>query len=292
VVGTGKAISLRSPRWGLRTLALGMMLSVLPTAQSAERILALGGDITEMVCALERCAQLVGVDATSLWPSEVQSLPNVGYVRQLSAEGVLSLRPDLVLATHDAGPPHTLSQLKAAGAHVESFEAVRDAAGILRKLERVSELLDREAEAGAITAELLAQAAELDAAVKSMTRKPRVLFVMSASSGGLLGAGRDTAADAAIHLAGGINAVDGYSGYKPLAAESLIELAPEIILIMAEHEEAANTDLARQPGVNRTPAARNNRILRVEGQALLGFSLRTIPEALALQRQFASAAVP
>ena len=60
-------------------------------------------------------ADLVGVDTTSLYPEAARRLPSVGYARSLSAEGVLSLRPTLIVASEDAGPPAVLRQLSAAG---------------------------------------------------------------------------------------------------------------------------------------------------------------------------------
>lgn len=93
-------------------------------ARAGERVVALGGDITATVYALGAGDMLVGVDSTSEWPVAARQLPDVGYVRQLGSEGVLSLRPTLVIATHDAGPPHTIAQLRATGVDVQVMPAV------------------------------------------------------------------------------------------------------------------------------------------------------------------------
>jgi hypothetical protein len=74
-------------------------------AKETERIVTVGGSATEIVYALGAGGQAVGADTSSVFPEEARKLPQVGYQRQLSAEGVLSLKPTLVVMTEDAGPP-------------------------------------------------------------------------------------------------------------------------------------------------------------------------------------------
>lgn len=76
-------------RWGILLAALPLFASA-----AAERVISLGGDVTEIVYALNAGQQLVAKDSTSTWPAAAQKLPDVGYLRQLNAEGILSLRPD------------------------------------------------------------------------------------------------------------------------------------------------------------------------------------------------------
>jgi iron complex transport system substrate-binding protein len=100
----------------VRRYLLALMLSIAAGssaagsahADSLQRLVSVNGSVTEVVYALGAQGQLVGVDTTSKYPPETQKLPNVGYQRQLSAEGVLSLQPSLVLVTEDAGPPTAL----------------------------------------------------------------------------------------------------------------------------------------------------------------------------------------
>lgn len=66
--------------------------------------------------ALDAQDHLVGVDQTPTWPSQAQDLPQIGDVRRLSAEGILSLDPDLLITAHDAGPDLVQQQLQQAGA--------------------------------------------------------------------------------------------------------------------------------------------------------------------------------
>ena len=74
------------------------------TIADPARIISIGGAITEILYALGFEDRLAGVDATSLYPpAALRDKPNVGYMRQLSAEGVLGLNPSLVLAVQGSG---------------------------------------------------------------------------------------------------------------------------------------------------------------------------------------------
>ena len=275
----------RSRCW-LGAVALAWCAQV--AAADAPRVVALGGDITETVYALEAQKGLVGVDSTSLWPAAACELPNVGYVRQLAAEGVLALRPSLILATHDAGPPPVMAQLREAGVRIELMTTTRTPEGVVAKVREIGRALGCDAAADAIAHRIEAQYTELAKAVAGMKSHPRVLFLMAAEGSPKAG-GRETAAASAIVLAGGTQIADGFTGYKPVSAEALVALAPDVILLMRERADEVGgvNGVLQLPGVALTPAGKARRIVFVDGQALLGFGPRNAEHELELQRVFA-----
>lgn len=279
-------------RNGLLALATLLGASLPFTVSAAKRIVSLGGDITEIVYALGAQADLVAVDSTSRWPVEAQALPDVGYVRRLGAEGILALRPTQVLATHDVGPPTVVDQLRSAGIRLDVLPETRTPAQIAAKIRTVGHLLGRDAAAASLARQVEQRAQQLASRVAAMGAHPRTVFVMSAASGGLMVAGRETAADAAITLAGGDNVVRGYSGYKPLTAESLIALKPEIVLLMDSGDGADVAGVLKLPAVAQTPAGKAGRVVPVDGQALLGFGARTVDAATRLQTVLAGVTTP
>lgn len=98
--------------------ALGLSLLLMPVMSSAQqpaRVVSIGGHVTEIIYALGAQATLVGTDSSSIYPPEAKKLPQVGYLRQVSVEGVASLQPDLIIASHDIGPPAAVEKLKALG---------------------------------------------------------------------------------------------------------------------------------------------------------------------------------
>lgn len=275
----------------LVALLLAAMVPALAWAAGTTppRVVALGGDITETVYALDAQQTLVGVDSTSEWPAAAKRLPDVGYVRQLNAEGILALRPTAVIATHDAGPPAVIAQLRESGVALTVVPTSRSAEGVMAKVRTIGHLLERDAQARQLDARLAQTYATLRRDVAAMPRHPKVVFLLSAGAGNLLAAGKDTAAHEAIALAGGDNAITAYSGYKPMSPEALVAAAPDAIVVMSERGDGVGDagKLLAMPGVAQTPAGAHRNILFVDGQALLGFGPRNADSELALQRALA-----
>lgn len=263
----------------MKGLLLGILLLLSGNAWSAERIISLGSAVTEMLYALGEGEHLVGVDSSSTYPQAVQALPRVGYHRQLGAEGLLSLRPDLVIGTEQAGPPETFERLRQAGVKVVLLDAPQSLEEALTLLQNIADLRGRSAQGQAIVGTIRQQ---IEAARAAAPRDaPRVLAVL-AGQGSLMAAGRDSAADLMIRAAGGVNAGAGFSGYKPLSAESLLGLQPDALLVPSHILPLSGglDSLLGQAGLAQTPAARNRRVVVMDSALLLGLGPR-LGEAIA-----------
>lgn len=274
----------------LPALALPLLGTGARAANAAPRVVSIGGALTELIYELGAELLLVGVDSTSLHPALAQKLPNVGYARTLSAEGLLSLAPTLIVATEEAGPPMVLRQLEQARVPLHVLRAEHRFEGLLERNRRLGELLDRRAAAQALEQRLQSrwtaaqqQVATLRAAAGARGAKgsPRVLFVMAHGMNQLRIAGQDTAADAMIRYAGALNALGETRGYKALTPEAAIAAAPDVILATQQGLEAAGGEagLLRLPGLAQTPAGQARRIVALEAMELLGFGPR-LPQAL------------
>ena len=254
-------------------------------AQEQRRIVSIGGAVTETFYALGAQAELVGVDTTSLYPEVARSLPSVGYARQLSAEGVLSLRPTLVVANEDAGPPAVLRQLEAARVPLIVLDGGHRFEGTIARTQRLADLCGRADGGRDLTARLQRdwQASTDRVAQLSKGRPaPRVLFVLSHTVTQMRVAGRATGADAMIGYAGGTNALAAsFDGYKPLTPEAMIAAAPDIILSTDQGLAAAGgiDGLLKAPGLAQTPAGRMRRVVALEALLLIGFGPR-MPQAV------------
>jgi iron complex transport system substrate-binding protein len=207
-------------------------------------------------------------------------MPQVGYARTLSAEGVLALKPQLLLASGEAGPPQVLAQLRSAGVQVEVLDEQHRFDGVLARTQRIGALCGRRREAVQLAAQLQQ---DWGARPKPPAGPvPRVLFVLAHAGGQLRVAGEGTAADAMIVLAGARNAFAGVQGYRPLTAEAALQAAPDVILCTAQGLQAqGDTDgLLKAPGLALTPAGRSRRVVGMEAMLLLGFGPR-LPQAVA-----------
>jgi iron complex transport system substrate-binding protein len=250
------------------------------------RIVSLGGPVTETVFALGAGGRVKAVDLSSTYPPAAAALPKVGYHRALAAEGILSIAPDLVLGSEDAGPPAVLDQIRAAGTPIVLVGSEPSVAGAKAKITAIARTLGLDARGKELLRALDADLSRAKAVTAKARSAPRVLFIYARGQGTLSVSGRKTAADAMISLAGGVNAVDGYDNYKPLTPEALAAANPDILLLTTAGLESVGgkAGLLEQPGVALTPAGRNAAIVSLDDELLLGFGPRLGRGVLALSR--------
>ncbi|WP_370681667.1 hemin ABC transporter substrate-binding protein [Comamonas sp. GB3 AK4-5] len=249
-------------------------------AVAARRIISLGGAVTEAVYALGAEHMLVATDTTSLYPDAAARTPKVGYLRQLSAEGVLSLRPGVVIGAGESGPATVLDQLRAAGVQVEVVAATHDWAEVLAKLRMAGRATGRQAAAEALALQLQQQWQATQAEVVRARTQPRALFIL-AHSGTPMVAGTGTAAHALLQMAGAQNVVQQFAGYRPLAAEAMAAVAPQVLVTTTQGLEAMGGEQAfwKRPELALTPAHARRALVAMEANHLMGFGPR-LPSAV------------
>jgi iron complex transport system substrate-binding protein len=268
-------------------IALFAFASFEASAAPPQRIVAAGGVITEIIYALGEEGRLSGVDATSQFPpAALRDRPNIGYVRALSAEGVLSLKPDLVLAIDSAGPPDVLALVRQAGVPLTTLPDDLTEAGVVARIRAIGQLVGQDARAEQLAQTLQDDFARLASERGRISRKMRVLFVLSMQNGRVMVAGRNSSAAAMITMAGGINAADSVEGFKPLSDEGIIAAAPDVIVMMQRGDHAVPaSELFAHPAFRLTPAATRQALVSMDGLYLLGFGPRTAAAARDLMRR-------
>lgn len=260
----------------IRSLFLAVIATVLALPVAAQdRIVSAGGSVTEIIYALGQQDRLVARDTTSNHPPQVHKLPDVGYIRRLSPEGVLSVNPDMIIAEDGAGPPEALDVLNESAIPVVSIPMGFDRAAVEAKIIAVADALGVPKDGAALAAKVTG---EIDTATAGLGgASPKVLFILTMQGGRIMAAGTETAADGIITLSGGTNAATGFEGYKPISDEAVLTAAPDIILVMDRGgaRGMSNEDILANPALAVTPAGQNGRIIRMDGMLLLGFSVRT-----------------
>jgi iron complex transport system substrate-binding protein len=241
------------------------------------RIVAVGGSITEIVYALDKQELLIARDSTSLFPDAALALPDFGYMRALSPEGVLSVKPSAILALAGSGPREAVDVLKKASVPYIEVPDHFGHDGILDKIEVVGKAIGAEAEAGKLAQKVDRDLKAAEALTAGIAERKRVLFILSLQDGKILGSGSETAADGIIGLAGGVNAIEGFSGYRQLSDEAVMNAKPDLILMMDRGGDHAATEaqLFAHPAIAATPAGEAKRLVRMNGGYLLGFGPRT-----------------
>jgi len=256
----------------LLLITLGQTVS----AGVAKRIITLSTALTETVDALGYGPQIVAVDVTSAYPAYVSKLPKVSKDRAISAEGIISFSPDLVLAPENMISKSLESQLKSAGIKLVVIKQEYSARGALAFIRQVSIAVGNPAKG-----EQLAKQTELNVnkaleGVKKNPKLPKVLFLYARGTGVMMVAGKDTSMDAIIRIAGGKNAANGFSKFKPYTTEALINANPDIILMFDFGYKSLGgiNSILKMPGIMLTNAGKNKKIVEMDGDLLVNFSVR------------------
>ncbi|MCG9873315.1 MAG: ABC transporter substrate-binding protein [Leptospiraceae bacterium] len=264
--------------FNLKDIALLLACFLILPLHSEEKrlkVVSLNGSLTEMIYAFGKEDVLVGADTTSFYPEEAKNLPKVGYQRSLSLEGILSLEPNLVVGTEEAGPPEILDRLRSMGVSVLIHKSSPSLASTVERIQWLGELLDAKDTATRISRRIQKNVnkASTDLPWKE---KPRILMLYSRGKNLVMVAGKETSGSAIIELSGGENYIHEFTGYKTLTPELLLKKETKIILIT---EHSLNSlggveELWKLPGFKNIPLSKRPKIVSMEDLLLLGFSTR------------------
>ncbi|BBT42017.1 Hemin-binding periplasmic protein hmuT precursor [Pseudomonas putida] len=244
-------------------------------AELPQRWVSAGGALSEWISALGGERQLVGVDTTSQHPESLKSLPSIGYQRQLSAEGILSLRPDVLVGTEEMGPPPVLAQVRKAGVRVELFSSKAELDAVDDNLQRLGSLLGAEQKAAELTAGYHRQLDALQARVKqaqASQKAPGVLLLVGHAGAKPLIAGLGTSGDWLLRQAGARNLAE-HPGYKNFSVEALAALDPDVLVLSdrsLEGEQALQALLKENPALATSRAVRERRLVALDPTLLVG----------------------
>ena len=233
-----------------------------------------------MIYALGAQANLVGVDLSSTNPPEIKNLPTVGYHRALSAEGVLSLHPTLIIHDNNIGPDQVVHQLQDLNVPMKTFNAKDESIdGEKALLREMGAYFHKEQRAEELCAKLDKEMAAATEAVKRYKDHPRVAVIhFGRASNVYLVVGNGGGGDAGsvgrmVEWAGGQMAIDK-SGMQRMASPEIIAKSNPDVILMTEfgYDRLGSVDQAKTlPGVAETDAAKNNRIYRVPEHELMYF---------------------
>ena len=278
-------------------LAAWLIVAASPVSAQCDRadsarIAVAGGSITEIIYFLGAEDRIVAVDSTSNFPAAAREFPSVGYVRALSAEGLLSLTPTLVLGEDDMGPPETVAMVERAGVALVRVGEVRTSGGIIDKVRCVGSVLglhDRAAELS--NSELEPVAHVLLRLKEGVTRKPRVAFLLQFRDGAPIGAGRGTSAQGLLDMVHADNVLADFEGWKPVSMEAMSRAEPDFVVITERGVRGTGGVAAvlSHPALSLVlghgEGGNADRLIVMDGMAMLGFGPRTLTTALELAKR-------
>jgi iron complex transport system substrate-binding protein len=256
-------------------ICCAVVLAAFTARAEPARVVTAGSAVTEIAVALGLGPQIVAVDTSSKHLDETRDKPDIGYVRTLGAEGILSQKPDLVLVSGEAGPPPVLEQIRAAGVDLVVIPNGHSLDNIDDKIRAIASATGRTGQGEALTARVEKDITTLRAATAGGGERPGVVFLLARHGGNLMAAGAETAAHAMIEASGGRNVCADFTGYKPLSAEIFAAATPDFVIVSESIGGDDAALVANMPGLAATPAGRELRVIRVDDAAFLGFGPRT-----------------
>lgn len=250
-------------------------------ATGPQRIVSIGGDATEILYALGLGDKIVAVDSTSLYPSAaLKEKVNVGYMRQLTTEGVLSTGATLILASAQAGPPDVVRALKGSSIRYETLPGNEGPDQVAEKIRFTGRIFGVSEKADALAGQVTQRFAAIAEKRKKIGKPLKAMFILGINNGRAMVGGKGSTADVVLGLAGAENAAASISGYKPITDEAMLGMAPDVVVTINRGDQSdAKSTVAALAGFKETPAGKAGRIIELDGNYLLGFGPRT-PQAV------------
>ncbi len=277
-----------------KIIIICFILSV-QVAIAKDRIVTAGSSSSEIVCALGYCDNIISTDRTSVYPTQLQALPSIGYRNSIGAEGIIAQRPDLVILEEEYVKEALIEQLESTGIKTLVVAQERSWESTQERITAIAEALNNEEAGENLIARVESELAEVQKLVASTDARPKVLAVYARGAGNLQ-VGGSNSAFSLLELAGAQNAVPQINGFKPLNTESLIKANPDYILFFSSGlESIGGVEGALEiTGVAQTTAGKKRQIIAMDGVKLTSWGPRvaeaarelfflTHPEAHALQ---------
>lgn len=243
-----------------------------PPIKSDNRLVTIGGSVTDIVFALGEGDLVVAVDQSSTLPEKVKDLPQAGYVRAISAEGILSMLPTKILASSDIGPPNVISQLESSGVEFKIFNSPKSFKDVIELVDEISTFLNVEERGLRLKEKLISDQNKINKMKKKLKDSPSIAFFMNPSnSGNYNAAGSGTRADYLIDFIGGINVFkDSFIRYNKINKETILDYNPDIIFVASTGSgQNSKSVFLDDPTFKNLNAVKNNKIIFLD----LGYHL-------------------
>jgi iron complex transport system substrate-binding protein len=257
------------------------------TTPQQERIVSVSKQLTEMIFALGAENRLVGVDLSSTYPAAAKKLPTVGYHRLLNAEGIISLKPTVVYSDGNVAPEAVITQVQKVGIPIKEFTPSKTIPETCQLLQQLGDEFKQRPQADKLAQQLTADMAKAAANAKQYPDHPKVVIIHYGLQKNIyLAMGQKSTGTQMVAWAGGVNSLNAAEGMKPISPELIAEAQPDVILAtdFGYDRQGGLEKFKQLPGVALTPAAKNNRIYRVEEHDMVYLGPRTGQNVLMLQK--------
>jgi iron complex transport system substrate-binding protein len=207
--------------------------------QEVDRIVSLAPNLTEIVFALGEGNHLAGDTDFCDYPADALRKPHIGGAVNPNLEVIVSLMPDLILASKSINRRETVNALDHIGlpVYVTDPHSVNE---MITSVEHIGSAIGVEQSANKLAENLRRRLADLERRMSGAARR-RVLFVVWTDP--LISVGRDTFIADALRRAGGRSIVDTSAEWPHVSMEEIVKLQPEFLIFASAHSGDAQHDL-------------------------------------------------
>lgn len=254
--------------------------SICQTADDPSRIVSIGSSITEIIYFLNSQDQIIAIDITSNFPEDAKKFPSVGYIRNLSAEGLLSTNPSIIISEDDIGPKNIIKQIQDTKTELRIIPEEQTLNGIIQKIQCVGNIIGQQKEAEEkISSEINPVINKIKEIKKEKDLSNiKIMMILSTEGNSTVVAGSNTSGDSFIKMLGATNIFESINGWKAVTAETILLKNPDYIIIPEKdlHKQSNVNTISENMILKETNAGKNNGYIIKDGMAILGYGPRTI----------------
>ena len=254
--------------------------SICQTADDPSRIVSIGSSITEIIYFLNSQDQIIAIDITSNFPEDAKKFPSVGYIRNLSAEGLLSTNPSIIISEDDIGPKNIIKQIQDTKTELRIIPEEQTLNGIIQKIQCVGNIIGQQEEAEEkISSEINPVINKIKEIKKEKDLSNiKIMMILSTEGNSTVVAGSNTSGDSFIKMLGATNIFESINGWKAVTAETILLKNPDYIIIPEKdlHKQSNVNTISENMILKETNAGKNNGYIIKDGMAILGYGPRTI----------------
>jgi len=254
--------------------------SICQTADDPSRIVSIGSSITEIIYFLNSQDQIIAIDITSNFPEDAKKFPSVGYIRNLSAEGLLSTNPSIIISEDDIGPKNIIKQIQDTKTELRIIPEEQTLNGIIQKIQCVGNIIGQQEEAEKkISSEINPVINKIKEIKKEKDLSNiKIMMILSTEGNSTVVAGSNTSGDSFIKMLGATNIFESINGWKAVTAETILLKNPDYIIIPEKdlHKQSNVNTISENMILKETNAGKNNGYIIKDGMAILGYGPRTI----------------
>lgn len=254
--------------------------SICQTADDPSRIVSIGSSITEIIYFLNSQDQIIAIDITSNFPEDAKKFPSVGYIRNLSAEGLLSTNPSIIISEDDIGPKNIIKQIQDTKTELRIIPEEQTLNGIIQKIQCVGNIIGQQKETEKkISSEINPVINKIKEIKKEKDLSNiKIMMILSTEGNSTVVAGSNTSGDSFIKMLGATNIFESINGWKAVTAETILLKNPDYIIIPEKdlHKQSNVNTISENVILKETNAGKNNGYIIKDGMAILGYGPRTI----------------